>query len=323
MSIRLEMLQVARLAPKLLGDSAELVVNFLRSQQNDDGGFKDRKGASDLYYTVFGLDALTALQQPIDADRVRSFLQKFGDGSSLDFVHLCALARCRAALTERGRSRPQHADDGKSDRNIPTPSTQGGAAGKDIRAPMLARLASFRARDGGFHPKPGSAHGTAYGAFLAVAAYQDLGASIPEPMELVRSLKFLETEDGAWTNELFGRDRMPEGATNSTAAAVTVLRNLGMPVNPAVGNWLLAQAHPEGGFIAVPGSPMPDLLSTATALHALAGLQVSFEHLKERCLDFIDSLWTNAGSFHGNWADDHLDTEYTCYGLLALGHLSL
>ena len=165
--------------------------------------------------------------------------------------------------------------------------------------------------------------GTAYGAFLGVAAYQDLGVELPDSMELVRSLKFLETEDGAWTNEVFGRGPMPVGATNATAAAVTVLRQLNMPVNAAVGEWLLAQAHPQGGFLAVPGAPIPDLLSTATALHALAGLQCSFEKVKEPCLDFIDTLWTNEGSFHGNWADDHLDCEYTCYGLLALGHLSL
>lgn len=29
------------------------------------------------------------------------------------------------------------------------------------------------------------------------------------------------------------------------------------------------------------------------------------------------------GGFHGHWADDHLDVEYTSYALLALGHLSL
>ena len=29
------------------------------------------------------------------------------------------------------------------------------------------------------------------------------------------------------------------------------------------------------------------------------------------------------GGFHGNWSDDYLDCEYTFYGLLALGHLSL
>ena len=41
MSLRLEMLQVARLAPKVLGDASELVQKFLTNQQNDDGGFKD------------------------------------------------------------------------------------------------------------------------------------------------------------------------------------------------------------------------------------------------------------------------------------------
>ena len=68
---------------------------------------------------------------------------------------------------------------------------------------------------------------------------------------------------------------------------------------------------------------MPDLLSTATALHALAGLEVSFATVKELCLDFVDSLWTNEGGFYGQWGDDHLDCEYAFYGLLALGHLSL
>ena len=93
------------------------------------------------------------------------------------------------------------------------------------------------------------------------------------------------------------------GSTNATAAAVTLLRNLSMPINGSVGDWLLAQHHPQGGFVAAPGAPMPDLLSTATALHALAGLEVSFEALREDCLDFIDTLWTNQGAFWplGRW----------------------
>ena len=107
MSIRLEMLQVARLAPKMLGDATELVAKFVCSQQNEDGGFKDRKGASDLYYTVFGLDALVALQEPFEAERVRAYAESFGDGASLDFVHLCALARCWAAVTGARVSRPR------------------------------------------------------------------------------------------------------------------------------------------------------------------------------------------------------------------------
>jgi hypothetical protein len=41
-------------------------------------------------------------------------------------------------------------------------------------------------------------------------------------------------------------------------------------------------------------------------------------------MDFMDSLWNaSAGGFHGHWADEFVDAEYTYYGLLALGHLSL
>jgi len=152
-----------------------------------------------------------------------------------------------------------------------------------------------------------------------LAAYQDLGLPMPNPLGLVQCLKFLETADGAWANER----AIKLGATNSTAAAATLLRQLSMPIHPAVGDWLMARQHPDGGFLAVPSAPLPDLLSTATALHALAGLQRDFSSLKERCLDFVDTLWTNAGGFHGHWGDDFLDCEYTYYGLLALGHLSL
>jgi hypothetical protein len=50
---------------------------------------------------------------------------------------------------------------------------------------------------------------------------------------------------------------------------------------------------------------------------------VDFERIKEACLDFIDTLWTPRGSFFGHWGEEILDCEYTYYGLLALGHLSL
>lgn len=291
MSIRLEMLQVARLAPKILDDASDLVESFIRRQQNPDGGFKDRDGRSDLYYTVFALDALAALQKELPSEKTTEFLSKFGMGENLDLVHFCCLIRSWAAIDPRGTLHPLSS----------------------------SRLETFRARDGGFHPIAGSDVGTAYAAFLATAAYQDLKAPMPDPLNLVQSLKFLETADGAWANER----GVKVGATNSTAAVVTLLRNLQMPVNATVGDWLQAQAHVQGGFVAVPRAPIPDLLSTATALHALAGLQHDFSALKESCLDFVDTLWTNEGGFHGHWSDDHLDCEYTYYGLLALGHLSL
>ena len=61
MSLRLEMLQVARLAPRLLGDGAELVRAFLRGQFGRGGGGLDRDGHEDLYYTIFAIAGLQAL----------------------------------------------------------------------------------------------------------------------------------------------------------------------------------------------------------------------------------------------------------------------
>jgi hypothetical protein len=294
-SLRLQLLQVARLAPRLLGDSTDLVRDFYRRQFTPAGAACDRGGRPDLYYTIFALAGAQALDVPVPVDPLVAWLEGHGDGATLDFVHVGALARCWAAVG--------------ADRLPP---------GR-IEA-LLERVKSFRKPDGGYEGDPRPDHGTAYGAFVALGAYQDLGRTPPRVLDLIRSLKRLETPDHAWSNA----PDLPTGALNATAGAVTLIRHLGFPVNPAVGDWLMAQRHPDGGFVAVPGAPLPDLLSTATALHALACLERRIPStVHERCLDFIDTLWSAEGGFHGHWADDHLDAEYTFYGLLALGHLSL
>ena len=295
MSLRLEMQQVARAAPKALKEATELVQDFLLAQQNADGGFKDREGKSDLYYTVFGLDALAALDSPVDLDGVESYLMSFAEGEGLDLVHLSCLTRCWGTI---GRDR------------MP----------KNLRAALLKRLEDFRKPCGGWDNNPEREHGTAYGSFLALGAYQDMGKLPPKPLRILQSLKQLETPDHAWNNH----PNLPIGSTNPTAGAVVLLNNLHLPINAEVGQWLRSQLHAQGGFVAVPDAPMPDLLSTATALHALAALEVRLtEKETECCLDFVDSLWDATGGFHGNWSDDYVDCEYTFYGLLALGHLSL
>jgi hypothetical protein len=163
-----------------------------------------------------------------------------------------------------------------------------------------------------------------YGAFLALGAYQDLQATLPNPHRLIESLNSLALTDGSWRNENPSMPlaaAAPSGATNTTAAAMALLRHLGGPSNPGSANWLLARVHPQGGFVATPTTPAPDLLSTATALHALDLSGSSIQPIKEQCLNFIDSLWSNEGGFYGHWGDDHLDCEYAFYALLALGHL--
>ncbi len=289
------MLQVARVAPKALGESVGLVREFFLRQFSEEGGGRDRDGRPDLYYTIFSLAGLQALQADAPVERVETYLRGFGDGDGLDFVHLGALARCWAAI-------------GLERMPAGLPET------------LLARIEAFRSRDGGYDSDPDSAHGNAYGCFVALGAYQDLRREMPEPLCMVQCLKFLETPDGAWANAR----GLATGSTNATAAAVAVLHQLGMPMNAGVADWLLARVNPQGGFLAMPDAPIPDLLSTATALHALACLERDVPApVRERCLDFIDTLWNAEGGFHGHWADDHLDAEYTFYGLLALGHLSV
>lgn len=288
------MLQVARLAPRMLGDAAENVVAFLRSQQAPDGAFKDRAGNPDLYYTVFGVEALTAMRAEVEPGPLTSYLRSFGNGAALDFVHLACLARGWA----------------NAPRDLLDSAT---------RDAIIARIESHRSAEGGYDAAPGSPRGTLYGCFLALGAYQDLGIDLPNPQCVLQCIHSLRADDGGYAN---GPD-FPHGLTPSTSAAAALLRQLDQPAPPELGAWLLARCRPEGGFFATPQAPIPDLLSTATALHALAGLHVDFSPVKEPCLDFIDTLWSSQGGFYGTWEDDVLDCEYTYYGLLALGHLSL
>lgn len=287
------MLQIARLAPKQLGESAGLVEAFLRSQMDPGGGFLDRAGTPDLYYTVFGLEGLIALGAAVP-EETAGFLRGFGDGAGLDLVHLCCLIRCWANVC--------------GPRALPL----------DVEA-ITARLEAYRTYEGGYNTTAGADGGTAYACFMVAAAYQDLRAAMPEPEDMLRCLALLRADDGGYANQ----PDQPLGLTPSTAAAVTIFHFLGEPIPEELGGWLLSRCHKDGGFYAVPAAPIPDLLSTATALQALASMKVPLGAIQEACLDFVDSLWTNRGAFYGNWMDDTADCEYTYYGLLALGHLSL
>ena len=294
MSLRLEMLQVARLAPRLLGDSSELVAEFFRSQMNPDGGFKDRSGNSDLYYTVFGIEGLFILRAELPLESLEKYLRTFGDGAGLDLVHLGCLARCWAMLPPNRMS-------------------------IELRQAIAARVESYRSADGGYEASPRSKYGTLYSCFIAMGAYQDLDLPLPNPQRLLNCTESLRANDGGYANQ---RD-VPQGLTPSTAAAVVLLHQLQQPIDEKIGHWLLSRVHPQGGFFATPAAPIPDLLSTATALHALSIANVDITGIREQTLDFIDTLWSSRGGFLGTWEDDVLDCEYTWYGLLALGHLSV
>jgi hypothetical protein len=242
------------------------------------------------------MEGRLALRQEPDWSTRAVWLTGFGGGDGLDFVHLCCLARCWNAVPPVAGKLPEA-----------------------TRGELLERLSGWRSGDGGFNQRKSAERCTAYGNLLGWAAHSDLRTPLPDAEKLTDCLAALRTPDGGYANE----PGIPVGTTPAVAAAVGLHRHLRRTPDAAVGQWLLAQIHPEGGFKAMPGAPLPDLLSTAVALHALDGIQISFAPHKDALLDFVDTLWSAEGGFHGHWADDALDVEYTYYGLLALGHLAL
>ncbi|MEO1085199.1 MAG: prenyltransferase/squalene oxidase repeat-containing protein, partial [Acidobacteriota bacterium] len=147
------MLQVARLAPRLLDEAADNVRTFLTGLAGPEG-FLGRDGEPDLYYTVFGLDSLAALEaaggtadgaqigqdSPSPVPDLEPWLAGYGGGESLDLVHLVCLARARTAT---------------------------GLVGQDLDA-MADRLLGLRRDDGGWAMTDEDEASTSYGTFLAV-----------------------------------------------------------------------------------------------------------------------------------------------------------
>lgn len=256
-------------------DARTEIAGFLRGRQNADGGFQDRSGGSDLYYTHFALEALHALDEPLPVADVRRYL----DGQpvpDLDLVHLACFLRIGARL---------------------------GLAEEFAR--HAAWLERWRTHDGGYTERPGAASASPYGCFLAALAYSSLQVPVPSLDSLRVCLFRLHAE------------------TTPQAAALTALRVVLAGAQDAdLVHWLLDRGDPTGGFRATPRTPLPDLLSTAVALHALRVSGQSLADLREPCFSFICGHWHDTGGFCGPLADSTPDCEYTYYALLALGTLA-
>ena len=76
------MLQVARRGAQSLGEALPLVRAFARSRVRAGAGV-DRDGRPDLYYTIFALATLQAVDAPLPLDALRAYLAPFADGAAL------------------------------------------------------------------------------------------------------------------------------------------------------------------------------------------------------------------------------------------------
>jgi hypothetical protein len=289
-----DMLQTARAAAVALRDQAPRVLRFLETQRHPGGGFLNRAGEPDLYYTVFGIDSLLALGADPSGPSQADYLRSFGTGETLDFIHLTCLARCWARLPDPG-------------------------IGRHEKNAWRLHLEQYRSLDGGFSTLIPAATTSVSASFLALQALEDLNLLPANPLRALSAITALRTRDGAYGNE----PGLAGGTTLATAGVVCLHHRLHLPAAPALVDWLLARCHPEGGFLANPTAPVPDLLSTATVLYALHRLRHPLDPaLRNACLRFIESVMDESGGFCGHGMDDTPDCEYTFYALLALGCLA-
>lgn len=286
------MLDLAAQSKRVLHAQGKAAIEaFVTRQQMPDGSFCDRTGKSDLYYTVFGLSCLVALDRPLPT-RLPTIIPDAQNDTHLDYVHLAAAARCCAWID--GSNSAQYA------------------------RRFRQRLEAFRSADGGYnHQRPNAPTGTVYGAFLAHLVYQETGEHPPHTEALSHGLPRLRATDGGFSNAT-GED---EGTATATAAAILIQQNLKRSLDPKALDFLQRCECTTGGFLAFAHAPMPDLLSTATGLYAYSAIGHSSRYT-EAHEAFICSLWCEDGGFCGQITDFQTDVEYTFYALLALGALA-
>lgn len=272
-----------------LGPSAELIGLTISESQNADGGFPGRDGKSDVYYTCFALACLHAVNAEFDRDRLRRFLDRFDDGEMFDFIHLTALAQCRAILSLN-------------------------PFGK-FKGRIHHRLETYRCKDCGFHTSAERTSGSPYGAFLYMLTVGAMLRPLRNVQSIVRTVESCRVPGGGFANDL-GADC---ASVPATAAAIAVSAAAGKKIRVDEDIGFLMRCFDNGGFRENPESPCADLLSMAVALFALNIAGVSMQDYRSLSLDFLESCWNEKGGFHAHVYDSVTDSEYAFYGLLAAG----
>ncbi len=153
-----------------------------------------------------------------------------------------------------------------------------------------------------------------YSQFIFLSMREDGKQDVGDKDTILQTIARYRIAEGGYANRAGG----PSATTNATVAALAVQGQLaGYTINADMA-CLQQMQDTSGGFRATTESPVPDLLSTATALFILKCYGVVPRYVTD---DFIDAHWLDSGGFAATLLDDMSDVEYTFYGLLALGTL--
>ncbi len=266
--------------------------DFVARHQSADGGFVNRAGQPDLYYSMFALLLAAVLRAPIRRDAASGYLDGIDPGQ-LDLVHLLCLVRCRKLLAFLALP---------AQLQSVALRLESGAVSKSLRKHAEALLES---RDAALFPLQDAA--SPYSQFLKLSLAQELAISFSG-----QSLDAYRCYDGLFSN----LQEDTESSTNATSSAFALAHFGYCNLTPeALQNFVDLQQE-DGAFKAVPKAASTDLLSTATAFFAL-----SLHQLKplRPAREFLYSVFTAQGGFSSGADDSFPDLEYTVYGLLLTG----
>jgi geranylgeranyl pyrophosphate synthase len=277
---------LSRAKKKLTKEALRQLSDYVLSQQLPDGTFAGKNGRTDLYYTTFGWLLSAALDLPMNTKKARSFLTGIY-ADELDLVHYSAYFRCTKMLEMRERGSLRLLFSMKTHKIRPLADFCEGAPHNDLQSP--------------------------YARFVWLSLLEDSGNKVRNKREMLENLKPYHIESGGYTNIL----QRKEPSTNATAAALAIRGQLHGYTTSRDLHYLASLQDMSGGFRAFPQSPVPDLLSSSTALFVL-GCYGKSPFYPAR--DFIEAHWLDSGGFAPTLLDEESDVEYTFYGLMALGY---
>ena len=289
----LQMISLLRNALDLLDEQGQNeVFQFLKSQQNEDGGFMDRGGRSDLYYSLFGELMIKAMESEVGSQKsevrsdttrnpkpetdlilkLKQFIARQSNSEVSGFIEKCCLVLLQKEL--------------KTGRNSQIKALF--SLGKSFWKERYSINLSYRS----------------FVLFLTLDAVL--------PFRSILKIGAKKTLAGTTVDQ---------HSPCSEVAAKVFLQKMMNQDGSENQELLKSFACETGGFKAFAHLQNADMLSTAVALFALNYSGCDLRLLKPACLEFIQQNFVDGAFFSGD-GDQTADVEYTFYGLLALGTLA-
>ncbi len=262
--------------------SFEELRSFVVSEQHLDGGFCDRGGRPDLYYSLFGMMIQKSGPQGpskgyfgeglASLDRLRQFVVHQSSIKVSGFIEQCCLSLLQKELR----------------------------ISRIARAGLLFRI--FRSVW-----KERYSINLSYRSFVL---FLTLDAVLPFSGILKK-----------FSGKMLAKVQVDEHSPCSEIAARVFILNTRGRDHSAERKLLYSLVNESGGFKAFSHSSSADMLSTAVALFSLYSCGCDLRMIKPACLGFVEQNFSN-GAFLSGDGDRVADLEYTFYGLLALGVLA-